>query len=171
MKNLITPHACQDFDTCCVPLCPLDKDTGKRAYVDGEPVCTGAKVSRCGVSLQKFVVDNCANFIDGGCFGSRICKVIYSQQCEHFEKSVLTPVDYKFKPLCFTDDPAFEKRVRSQYRFEHNMPAVEHQKTKTRICSQCQKRPITCRKRYCDTCRNRQRKSTYRESNHKRKTV
>jgi hypothetical protein len=30
---------CQNYMTCSIPICPLDKGWSKRTYIKGEPVC------------------------------------------------------------------------------------------------------------------------------------
>ena len=35
----MTPRDCSKWDTCSIPICPLDKDWQKRSFQNHEPVC------------------------------------------------------------------------------------------------------------------------------------
>jgi len=45
-NNLEPMTNCPRFPHCSVPICPLDRDKGRRVYLRGEPKCTLAKAVR-----------------------------------------------------------------------------------------------------------------------------
>lgn len=89
-------------------------------------------------SLTRFVKHECACWtgeLEGECLGIDVfgvafrepgtCWVVEGKPCRYFKECVLGPEDYKHPHLCFVKDPAFEGRVRRQYkRIDHTVVEV-----------------------------------------------
>ncbi|MHC4417864.1 MAG: hypothetical protein ACYSU6_04675 [Planctomycetota bacterium] len=129
-----------------------------------------------GSSLTKFVKAECAcwtGWPEEECLGVDVfsdpfrepgkCWVLKRKACWYFKDCVLGPEDYKYPHLCFVKDPAFEKRVRSEYR-KIDTTVVE---ADARRCPDCGAALIP-RQRFCGKCRNKRRQQSYRNSRPKR---
>lgn len=132
-----------------------------------------------GTALTRFVKDQCANWTGDPqeeCLGASVfgepfrqpgkCWVMEGKPCKYFKDKVLGPEDYKYPHPCFVKDPAFEARVRKQYRkIDHTVVEAE-----ARRCPDCGA-PLSPRERYCEKCTRKRRHKTRREYQRKfRKT-
>lgn len=123
-----------------------------------------------GSALTKFVKAECSNFNSPVCvdahntfvFHEGGCLVLDGKACRYFKDCVLGPEDYKYPPLCFVKDPAFEKRVREQYRkLDHTVVEADARRCE---CG-AMLRP---RQRYCDKCAQKRRWQAYRKARQKK---
>lgn len=124
-----------------------------------------------GNALTRFIKHECACWTDDPeeeCLGVDAfsvpfrepgkCWVIEGKPCWYFKDCVLGPEDYKYPHLCFVKDPAFEKRVRKQYRrIDHSVVEAD-----VRRCPDCEA-ALRPRQRYCDQCTKKRRQKTRRE--------
>jgi len=125
-----------------------------------------------GSSLTKFVKTECACWTgepQKQCLGVDVfgrpfrepgkCRVLERKTCGYFKDCVLGPEDYKYPHLCFVKDPAFEKRVRSEYRKIDNTVI----QADARRCSDCGA-ALKPRQRCCANCKKRRREKSYRKA-------
>lgn len=124
-----------------------------------------------GTALMRFVKKQCANWTgepEEECLGVTAlgeafrepgkCRVMEGKPCKYFKESVLGPEDNKYPHLCFVQDPAFEARVRKQYKgIDHTVVEAD-----VRRCPDCQA-ALQPRQRYCEKCSSRRRRKTQRE--------
>ncbi|UCC98977.1 MAG: hypothetical protein JSW66_03645 [Phycisphaerales bacterium] len=70
-----------------------------------------------GCALRRFVKKDCSYWYNnkGRCELHDKCLVLDGKPCDYFERSVLVPVNYRYKAGTLLEDPAFEKKVRAQY--------------------------------------------------------
>lgn len=125
-----------------------------------------------GNALTKFTKQQCANWTaepEEECLGVSPfgepfrepgkCWVIEGKPCKYFKDCVLGPEDNKHPHLCFVKDPAFEKRVRKQYRrMDHTVVEAD-----SRRCPDCGA-ALRPRQKFCDTCAQKRRRKTQREN-------
>lgn len=124
-----------------------------------------------GTALTRFVKEQCANWtgipeeecLGISAFGEAFrqpgkCRIMESKPCEYFKDCVLGPEDNKYPHLCFVQDPAFEERVRKQYK------AIDHTVVEADIrrCPDCQA-ALQPRQRYCEKCSLRRRRKAQRQ--------
>ena len=128
-----------------------------------------------GSALAKFVRSECANWTSWQieeCLGIGVrgeqfrnpgkCLVVQKKPCKYFRDCVLGPEDYKYPHKCFVEDPAFEKRVCTQYaKIDFAVTEAD-----ARRC-QCGAALIP-RQRYCDKCAQKRRQASYRKSRQNR---
>ncbi len=125
-----------------------------------------------GTALTRFVKEQCANWtavLEEECLGANPfgklfrepgkCQVIEGKPCKFFKDSVLGPEDEKYPHLCFVKDPAFEMRVRKQYkRIDHTVVEAD-----IRRCPDCGA-ALRSRQKFCDKCAEKRRRQTMREN-------
>lgn len=123
-------------------------------------------------SLARFIREVCACWAgnpDEECLGVDVygkpfrkpgyCRVMQSKPCLYFRKCALGPEDAKYPHSCFVQDPAFEKRVRKQYKkIDHTVAEPDE----VRRCPDCGA-GLRPRQKYCDQCRIKRRRKTSRE--------
>ena len=122
-------------------------------------------------SLKRFTKQECVCWTDKPgeeCLGIDVfsnpfrkpgkCWVMEGKPCKYLKNCVLGPEDNKYPHLCFVKDPAFEKRVRKQYRkVDHTVVEAD-----ARRCPDCEAM-LRPRQRYCDKCTKKRRLKTRRE--------
>ena len=122
-----------------------------------------------GSALTRFVKSECSNFNSPVCvdaysnivFYKGTCLVLDGKPCRYFKDCVLGPEDYKYPHLCFVEDPAFEKRVRTQYcKIDHTVVEADARRCE---CG-AMLRP---RQRYCYKCDKKRRRHAYRKARQK----
>ena len=125
-----------------------------------------------GTALTKFVKQQCANWTgepEEECLGVAAfctalgepgkCRIMENKPCGYFKDSVLGPEDNKYPHLCFVQDPAFETRVRKQYkRIDHTVVEAD-----IRRCPDCEA-ALRPRQKFCDKCAEKRRRQTKRQS-------
>jgi len=125
-----------------------------------------------GTALTRFVKAQCANWtgepaeecLGVTAFGKAFrkpgkCLVIEGNPCKYFKDCVLGPEDNKYPHLCFAHDPAFEARVRKQYRqIDHTVIEAS-----IRRCPDCDA-ALRPRQKFCDECAEKRRRQTRRQS-------
>ena len=127
--------------------------------------------------LTRFVKSECANYDKhyGGCLFRTVkgtpsdnlleeeiskcpCLVLIGRQCGYFEKSVLGPVDYKFRLP----------------NYDYQKLFAEYSEVTGKVFETVSGRQCECgknlkpRQRFCSTCTKKRRKATYRKMNRKR---
>jgi hypothetical protein len=128
-----------------------------------------------GSSVTKFMKNVCACWIGRHgeeCIGVDVyskpfrrpgkCWILEGKPCWYFRDCVLGPEDYKYPHKCFVEDPAFEKRVRSQYAVID--PDVTGADARRCECGAA----LKPRQRYCDKCAQKRRQASYRNSRQNR---
>ena len=125
-----------------------------------------------GNALTKFTKLHCANWtekLDEEClgvsaFGEQFrepgkCRIIEGKPCKYFKNCVLGPEDNKYPHSCFVKDPAFETRLRKQYKdIDHTVVEAD-----VRRCPDCQA-ALRARQKFCDRCVEKRRRQTKRQS-------
>ena len=115
-------------------------------------------------ALTRFVKDECANYNRHyqTCLDDKPCEVLAGRRCGYFERVVLCPPDYKFRP------PGYDyQKLFAQYAEQTKTDALV---VKQRRCG-CGN-PLRLRQRYCADCAktraktaNQQRQKKYRLQN------
>ncbi|MCJ7828732.1 MAG: cysteine-rich VLP domain-containing protein [Dehalococcoidia bacterium] len=111
----------------------------------------GLKAFVKGSSDPKDNMPGCANYDHhyGGCLFSDTCKVEKGLRCSYFEKAVLPTAGQLKTGHRITDD------------YQKISGGLMIKTTKTRFC-ECGN-SIPSNKQFCDTCRKKKRKKSYRE--------
>jgi len=111
-------------------------------------------------TLTRFVKNECANFdrYYQSCVEGTPCKVLAGEQCGYFERSVLGPVDYKFRLPNYDYQKLF-----AQYA---DQTGKASEAVSQRLC-ECGKN-LRPRQRLCDSCSEKRRRDAYRKYNRKR---
>ncbi len=133
------------------------------------------KEVKAGGSLSKFVKQMCDCWTgrpSEECLGLDVygksfrnpgkCRIMEGKSCKYFKEAVLHQEDYKFPRLCFVEDPAFEQRVRKQYKkIDHTVVEAE-----ARRCPGCGA-ALKPRQRYCTKCAKRRARDASRQRQQK----
>jgi len=127
-------------------------------------------------SLSRFIKENCANWVHDECLGVDVfcvpfrnpgkCFVMVGRPCGYFRKCVLGSEDTKYPHPCFVKEPAYEIRVRKQYK------AIDHTvvEADTRRCPECDA-ALQPRQRYCLKCATKRQRKAQRLKYQKNRLV
>ena len=101
----------------------------------------------------------CTNFDHhyGGCLFAEHCAVEQGERCEYFERAVLPTAA----------DIGQEEHVRSLYAKHVGLEGCQSDRPSTRECPGCGGELLR-RQRYCDSCKKKRRRETYRKARSKR---
>lgn len=105
--------------------------------------------------LTTFITNQCANWVGYCLLNDGDCKVMNGKRCKYFEKSVLGPPEYKYRTAGYNYERLFPRYA----KINKNLTGTEV-KVRRCGCGAILKR----RERYCEKCRIKRRKESYRKS-------